>query len=255
MVKHSSPSAWSRCLLSLLLFASYTTAVIKRQEQDPPQIPLVYKLSIDDFNKTLDKFIPAQTAVYAQGLKPSVEDATFENTIQAMTDLEAEAALILAPLHPYPSLGETRALRQAAIKAFARGSDIFRNSTADPNLFARVQKIYRQFEQDGKLETTDGILTKSWYNSLQASGGGLAGGPGRDKFLQITKNLSDNEDSFNENVNGINATIYFTQEELSGVKTRDLNNLEQGTGAEEGRFGLDLASASDVSKIQSFAER
>lgn len=248
--------AWRHCLLSVLYLASsVSAAVIERQTQDPPQKPLVYRLNVGDFNATLKRFLPAAKAVYAEGLKPSLEDATFENTIQIMADLDVEASLILTPLYIYPSVAETQELRRGASRAVAAANDALRKSSASPDLYARVEKVYKQFERDGKLDTTEGILTKSWYNDLQGTGGGLSEGPAKDRFLEIVEKMSDNQDTFGENINAINTTLFFTHEELDGVKQTDLDNLVKGEGQNEGKFGLKLASASDSSKVQTFAKR
>lgn len=245
---------WCSILPLLLLTSSVSAAAIKRQSQDPPQKLLVYRLTLQDFNTTFDKYIPARTAVDEEALKPTLENATFENTIQVLADLLTEARLITTPLNVYPSMGETQELKQGALDVFRRIDEKFDNSSTDSDLFARVEKIYKQFEQNDKLDTTEGILTKTWLNNLQDSGGGLPKGPKRDRFLQLGREIQKNQDAFNQNINNINATVFFTREELDGVKNETLARLIKGTGENEGKLGVNFASGDD-GEVQLYANR
>jgi metallopeptidase MepB len=242
----------------LALSSAVSGAVIERQASgsslELPQKPTIYKLSPSDFNKTADEAIEKELAIVAEIAAIAYDDATFNNTIQAYADFSSEKKIILSSLQPYMAMGPTAELRQAANEALIRVADVELTVSLNEAFFALVEKIHKQFEQEGKLDTPEGILTLGLWSGFLSNGINLPAGPQRDRLTDITQEINDLQFQFEGNVQADNTTLWFTKDELDGLGEAELDALPPGEGENSGKFGILLVSTQETGLIKGYVK-
>ncbi|EME81925.1 uncharacterized protein MYCFIDRAFT_56517 [Pseudocercospora fijiensis CIRAD86] len=212
----------------------------------PPQPPLVFgKDTVESLQKLLDKLVADEKATVETIIKNSAtpKDATFNNTIKPYADHENDSILVLHGLNAYSSISPDAGLRNFSSVSAIPLDERYEKTMGNRDLFARVDFVYQQQKKqpDPKLSAEDRLFLERFWRSFANNGLNLPDGELK-RFQDISKNITKLTSEFGDTVNAINTTLYFTKDELDGTPLETLNGLPKGTGENQGKFGLGMAS-------------
>lgn len=244
-----------------------TAADAMAKYTQPPQPPPLFtgtkesivqdvKALCDDARAQLDKLVadvPADTSEPTSAGKK----ATFDTVMRPQIAQENQISLQAHILVFYRQVSADEALRDASTEAakmleefsIERGmrEDVFRlvdaayvNSGLKSSRDANKDRLI-----DGDLARQCGLEDVESARLLERerlgyirNGLGLPAGPKRDRFKEIRNRLSQIQIAFQQNLNDENNGIWFTAEELEGVPSDVVDNLEKGSGDNDGKFKL-----------------
>ncbi|RYP93688.1 hypothetical protein DL770_000219 [Monosporascus sp. CRB-9-2] len=208
--------------------------------KNPPQAPPTFTGTKDSIvsdakglcgttRSLLDKIVaevPADKASFASVLRPIVED-------------ENHAQLSSRILGFYQYVSGDADLRNASTEAEKIMDDFSIECNMREDVFALVDAAFKaQKEKEPDLDPESLRLLEKERKGYIRNGLGLPKGPQRDRFKEIKKRLSQIGIQFQKNLNEENGGLWFTREELDGVPDDVLDNLEKGTGENEGKVKL-----------------
>jgi metallopeptidase MepB len=258
-------------LMPLLLLSSTATALAvpasetsgwrftynsihKRSQADtqkqPPQAPIVFKTTPEAILSDAKALAKSHMAVL-DNLTASVtpENATFANVMIPITQLEAQESLTLDTLTFYSYVSGDKALRDASEEASTLLTEVIDiEAGMREDVFKLVDHVYSNLNSTEKgLDLEDTRLVTKDRKSYIASGLGLPAGEKREQYKALMSKISDLEIQFNRNLNEENGSIWLTRQELAGVPEDALNELEKGTGENDGKLRLTFKDSSLVS--------
>jgi metallopeptidase MepB len=247
MAKRGAPSAWWRCLVPALIFASLgSAAAIKRDDvtfPDPPQKLPVMKLTADDLNKIADDFEASQKDLLARITNVSLDDANFNNTFQVYAEDAANAQLAWSRIEGLELWAAAAELQAAANAANDRITQMGQLLLKDERVYARFEKVYKKFELDDQLGSVEGRIVRRYYDAAKDSAANSPTSPERGRVAAIDQECTDLQRQFTQNIQDENTTLWYTLQELDGVDQSTLDGLSKGEGANAGKFGVPAKNA------------
>ncbi len=165
----------------------------------------------------------------------SRDNASFENVMLPMARDENSMSLETHIIGFYQAVSPDKSLRDASTEADKLLDDFGIESSLREDVFGLVDAVLKKGD---KLEPESQRLLEKDHKSYVRNGLGVPAGPGRDRFKEIKKRLSDITITFQKNLNEEKGFLWFTPEELRGVPDDVVANLEKGTGENEGKVKL-----------------
>ena len=168
-----------------------------------------------DFKPAFDKAIQ-KTKTEISRIKNNAEEPTFKNTVEALEQSTYDLKRLEHLLFNL-NLAETNASMQSVARDISPLLTDFQNDiTLDPLLFDKIKHV---MEKHADLSTEQKQLLRETYKSFIRNGSGLSGDD-REKFRDITRELSILSLRFSENV--LNATNSYRmriedEDDLSGL--------------------------------------
>ena len=120
------------------------------------------------------------------------------------------------------------------------------------DLFLLINAVIQKGNQE-RLGTKPQLFLKKWHQQYICNGLGLPIGPDRDRVEEIGKRLIDISTTFLKNYIEDVGGLWFTLEELRGVRENLLSYLQNGTGANEVKFRITLKKP-DVQVVLNYAK-
>ncbi|KAL3965387.1 hypothetical protein ACCO45_002391 [Purpureocillium lilacinum] len=210
------------------------------QYQTPPQAPPVFTATPDWILAETKKLNETTKGVYDKvvaEVQPS--NATFANVMEPILLDDNKAAAPKRIMTFYQHVSADAPLREASNKAEEILDDFMIDLKMREDIFKLVDAAYGTRESQ-KLETEPLHVLEKERQKYIRNGLLLPAGPQRDRFKEIQKRLSQLCIQAQKNLNEEKGAIWFTPKELEGVPADDIdvNELEKGTGENEGKVKL-----------------
>ena len=172
---------------------------------------------------------------------------TFDTVILPQALDENETWLAGSILQFFSSVSADSELRHASTEAEKYMNEFSIEMSMREDVFRIVEAVYNA--EGGKegvaaggsrklMDPESARLLEREYKGYIKNGLGLPAGPKRDRFKEIKKRLSQLQTDFQKNLNEENGGIWFTKEELLGVPDDVVDNLQKGSGENEGKLRL-----------------
>ena len=163
------------------------------------------------------------------------DDSFFKKTVLPMATDENIMSLESHILGFYQSVSANQDLRNASTEAEKLFDDFSIESSMREDIYKLVEAALNKGE---KLEAESQRLLEKEHKSYIRNGLGIPAGPGRDRFKDIKKRLSEISIIFQKNLNEENGGIWFTSQELEGTPEDVLVGLARGEGEHDGKLRL-----------------
>lgn len=206
----------------------------------PPQAPPLFTHSAEsiisetermnnEYKKLLDGVV--------DGVKP--EEAKFANVLDPIMVNDNDSDCLRRALGFYQHTSPNAKLREASTKADEITSDFFVECRMRDDVFQRVDAAFNQRKEE-KLDTESFRILEKERQGYVHNGLLLPKGEKRDRFMELMKRLSQLCIQCQVNLNEDTSSIWFTPKEIEGVPEDDIdiNELEKGTGENEGKVKL-----------------
>ncbi|PPJ51978.1 hypothetical protein CBER1_10693 [Cercospora berteroae] len=216
----------------------------------PPQALHVFNETIGSINKTVEDYAQWEKR-WVDNLAKSltVDNATFDNLALPWAQHEAEAALRVGYLTALSGFHPDKDLRDAVDAISTTLTNISQQTLTNEQLFKLFNTVYDKQLNDTKLDAESRLYLEKVPQDFNRSGLGIEAGPRRDRYLEISQRLQVLSNEFSAEVVNDNTTLWFTREELPGVKPDILDALIKGDGPNQGKLGvlINNPSTDDVS--------
>ncbi|KAJ3473325.1 hypothetical protein NLG97_g10372 [Lecanicillium saksenae] len=217
---------------------SNSDAMAAVTQDQPQQLPPVFNHTPETIASETEDLLTRSKAIYDKVVaETTVENATFENTLHPILELDNILDPVGGILAFYQNVHTDAAIREASMQADQKMSELAVELRMHEGIFQRVNTIYKNRESSGLDPEARHIVEKE-YKRYANAGLLLPAGPKRDRFKEIQLELNRLCIEARNNANAETGGIYFTAEELDGVPKDDVNvdELEKGTGENEGKF-------------------
>lgn len=215
-------------LPTLLLLSSMSTIAFagsKTDGQNPLLVKWTTPFEVPPFGLIKpEHYVPAFTSIIADAkakvekIADSKSKPTFDNTIVALERSSEELERVANVFFNLNSAETNEALQAVAREVAPMLSDFSNDIYLNSKLFDRVKKVYDS-RASLKLDVEQQTLLEKTYKGFVRSGANLDA-KGKDRFRQITKELSDLSLQFDENIlaetNGFVLHIE-KEEDLAGI--------------------------------------
>ncbi|PHH59998.1 hypothetical protein CDD81_2202 [Ophiocordyceps australis] len=208
--------------------------------RNPPQPPPVFTTTAPSIQDQTSRLNDRTNAVYdsiVAHVKP--HEAVFANVLQPMLIDDNDSAAPRRISTFYQHVSTDAALRQASNKAEQAYDDFYIEIKMREDMFKLVDAAFKT-RADQDLEPEALLVIEKEHQKYVRNGLLLPAGPQRDRFKEIQKRLSQLCIQCQKNLNEEKSSIWFTRAQLEGVPSDDidLDQLEQGTGENEGKVKL-----------------
>lgn len=195
----------------------------------PPQKPPLFKATTESLIEDTKRLIQRSSEVQNEIVRnvPSPDQATFENVMQPLAQLEDFVAVESHIITFYQAVAPHEVIRSASSEAKKLLRDFSIETAARENLFVLIDGVYQK-TRDSSLDAESRLLLEKEYKKCVSNGLSLPAGAKRDSFKDIKKKLSENSIKFQKNLNEESSGLWFTLEELDGVPEDVLERLEKG---------------------------
>lgn len=169
----------------------------------------------------------------------SADQASSTSVLRPMAEDEDQAALSGRILGFYQYVSADNDLRNASTEAEKIMDEFSIECNMREDVFQLVDAVFQhQKEREPNLDAESlRLLDKERKNYIK-NGLGLPAGSQRDRFKEIKTRLSKIAIEFQKNLNEEDAGLWFTKEELDGTPADVVDNLEKGSGENEGKIKL-----------------
>ncbi|KAI1857644.1 hypothetical protein JX265_011059 [Neoarthrinium moseri] len=206
----------------------------------PPQAPPTFTGTKDSIVKDAKDLCDSTRSLLDKIVADvSVEKASFASVLKPMTEDEDQSGLSGRILGFYQYVSSNADLRNASTEAETIMDEFGIECNMREDVFQLVDAVAkRQKEQEPDLDPESlRLLDKERKNYIK-NGLGLPKGPQRDRFKEIKTRLSQIGIEFQKNLNEEDSGLWFTKEELVGVPEDVVDNLEKGSGENDGKVKL-----------------
>ena len=194
----------------------------------PPQAPPVFtgtkESIVSDAKKLSDVTRTILDKIVAE---VPADKATFESVLGPIVADENEGALQSRILGFYQYVAESAELREASTEADKHMDEFGIEVAMREDVFKLVEAAHG-IKDSQNLDPESLRLLEKDYKGYLKFGLGLPAGPQRDRFKEIKKRLSQIQIEFQRNLNEENGGLWLTKEELDGVPSDVVDNLEKG---------------------------
>ncbi|GIZ45789.1 hypothetical protein CKM354_000894200 [Cercospora kikuchii] len=216
----------------------------------PPQAPHVFNETAESINKTVEEYAQwEKNWVDDLAKSVSVENATFDNLVLPWAEHEAETALRLAYFAYFANFHPDKNLRDTADAISPALTNVSQQTLTREDVSKLFNTVYDKQQNDTNLDAESRLYLEKVPQDFNSSGLGVEAGPKRDRYLEISRRLQVLSNEYLTEVIKDNTTLWFTREELPGVKPDILDTLIEGDGPNQGKLGVLLQdpSTGDVS--------
>lgn len=190
-------------------------------------------------------------------------DATFENVLGVVLQLENEVQMVSNLISIYSLTATDSAVRSAAVEASTRISQRLIECKANKDLFRLIDTVYRQQTDHRSVDSESFKALIEERRDCVRKGMSLQLSDAVDDELtvsDIAKRLKVIEAEFVKNLDRDRQIIWLTRNELSRIPEDVLSALETGRGNFKGSFGLELDSMQarqilSIAKLQTTRRR
>lgn len=208
--------------------------------KNPPQAPPTFtgtkESIVSDAKALCESTRKLLDGLVAQIPANDTGKTTFDAVMEPQAEDENEGGLQNRILGFYQYVSADSDLRDASTEAEKIMDEFSIECNMREDVFRVVDAVYQKGVSGLEPERAR-LLEKERKNYIQ-NGLGLPAGSQRDRFKEIKKRLSQIQIAFTKNLNEENGGIWFTKEELDGVPEDVVDNLEKGTGENEGKLKL-----------------
>lgn len=200
------------------------------------------KISNSDYEPAIDRGIEKAKAEI-EAIANNPEAPTFENTIVALDRSGQDLNRVLNVFFPILSADADDELMEISMRVTPKLSDYSTSIILNENLWKRIKSVYDN-RQALNLTPEQQMLLDETYNNFALSGANLQG-EGREKFRQISSELSELTTIFGQNVlKELNTyEIWLTADDLAGLPKGIVDEAAQMAAAKgrDGEFLFTLA--------------
>ncbi|KAJ4153750.1 hypothetical protein LMH87_010224 [Akanthomyces muscarius] len=209
---------------------------------NPPQRPPVFSYTPEEISATIDKIVASKRATIDKVVASTTpETATFENTMKPMLAHDDETVGENYRICFLQNVHADAAVRDASLKADGKIRELDIELRMRDDIFQRVKAIYNN-RASANLDTESATILDKEYTQYVTKGLLLPPGPERDHFkkqqLELSRLCLESQNNHNNEMGG----VWFTPEQLEGIPKTDIDvdELEKGTGENEGKVKLDF---------------
>lgn len=200
------------------------------------------KISNADYEPAIDRGIEKAKAEI-EAIANNPEAPTFENTIVALDRSGQDLNRVLNVFFPILSADADDELMEISMRVTPKLSDYSTSIILNENLWKRIKSVYDN-RQTLNLTPEQQMLLDETYNNFALSGANLQG-EDREKFRQISSELSELTTIFGQNVlKELNTyEIWLTADDLAGLPKGIVDEAAQMAAAKgrDGEFLFTLA--------------
>ncbi|TPX15951.1 uncharacterized protein E0L32_000285 [Thyridium curvatum] len=241
------PSASHKTLAYQPIFSQFPDMTADKYK-NPPQAPPVFtgtkESIVSDAKALCDKTRSLLDKIVAEIPAGDASKATFESVMLPQLHDENESALTSRILGFYQYVSADSGLRDASTEAEKIMDEFSIECGMREDVYKLVDTVFKAkggnegLEKASDIDPESARVLEKEHKGYIKDGLGLPAGPQRDRFKEIKKRLSQIQIAFQKNLNEENGGIWFTPKELDGVPQDVLDNLEKGTGENEGKLKL-----------------
>ncbi|KAH7353254.1 peptidase family M3 [Plectosphaerella cucumerina] len=207
--------------------------MVSDKYKKPPQAPPVFTGTKDSIVSDAKKISEVTRTLLDKVVADvSADKATFENVLGPIVADENEGALQSRILGFYQYVAESAELREASTEADKHMDEFGIECAMREDVFKLVEAAHATKDSQN-LDPESLRLIEKDYKGYIKFGLGLPAGPQRDRFKEIKKRLSQIQIEFQRNLNEETGGLWFTKEELDGVPSDVVDNLEKGKEGSE----------------------
>ncbi|KAI9828496.1 MAG: hypothetical protein M1826_006033 [Phylliscum demangeonii] len=207
-------------------------ASFKKPPQLPPKFTATPTSLVQEAKKLIEVSRKVQDKVVSDTTK---EKASFDTVLLPLAyddNLSSDESHILCF---YQAVSTDQALRDASTEAENLLNDFDIESAMREDVYELVEAASHKKEM---LEPEAQRLLEKTRKGYVQYGLGIPVGPGRDRFKEIKKRLSQISTIFKKNLNEETGGLWFTRKELDGVPEDVISGLKQGDGEHSGKLWL-----------------
>ncbi|KAF1811981.1 thimet oligopeptidase [Eremomyces bilateralis CBS 781.70] len=213
-----------------------TGAQVPERYRKPPQAPPTFTATPESLIKVTERLIAQSKSVQDKVVADNdASSATFRNVNLPMAVDDNTMALESHIIGFYQAVSTSKELRDASTEAEKMLDDFGIESSMREDVFKIVDAVLKKNEP---LDPESRRLLEKDHKNFVRNGLNIPAGPKRDRFKEIKKRLSELSIEFQKTLNEENGGIWFTPQDLEGVPADVVNNLEKGTGENEGKIRL-----------------
>jgi metallopeptidase MepB len=207
--------------------------MVSDKYKKPPQAPPVFTGTKDSIVSDAKKISEVTRTLLDKVVADvSADKANFENVLGPIVADENEGALQSRILGFYQYVAESAELREASTEADKHMDEFGIECAMREDVFKLVEAAHATKDSQN-LDPESLRLIEKDYKGYIKFGLGLPAGPQRDRFKEIKKRLSQIQIEFQRNLNEETGGLWFTKEELDGVPSDVVDNLEKGKEGSE----------------------
>ena len=165
----------------------------------------------------------------------SKDAATFDKVLLPMALDDNKMALESNIIGFYQSVSPDKGLRDASTEAEQNFDNWGIEASMREDVFQLVDAV---FQRNASLDGESQRMVEKDRKAYIKAGLGVPAGPKRDRFKEIKKRLSEISIAFSKTLNEETGGLWFTRDQLDGMPVDLLDNLEKGTGENEGKIRL-----------------
>ena len=203
----------------------------------PPQPPPLFTGTATSIVSDTEKLIADSRDLQnriVKDVKP--HDATFQSVMAELARDENEMALQMRILGFYQAVSAKQELRDASTKSDQLMDEFGIESSMREDVYNLVDAVYKRDETE--LDAESRRYVEKNRKMFIRNGLSLPQGPKRDRFKEIQLKLSELAIQFQKALNEETGGIWFTKDELEGVPDDVVDDLDKGTGENEGKLRM-----------------
>lgn len=231
-------------------------AVMTPPNRKPPQLPPVFNIDEERLLKETESLIGSTIQLEDEiALEVSPQSACFANVVLPLAHNANKCKSkylfidLLRSNSPIPSV------RDVCDKAISSLDLAHTASASREDLFALVDAVG---QKDEELDPESKRLLVKYRRQFIQNGVGLPHGPGRDRFNEINKRLSENRSAFGRSISGDTTNILLYLDELKGVPDNVLERLPRDPVSGELRLSFkkpDLMAVLNHCQVESTRQK
>ncbi|CAK4034113.1 Thimet oligopeptidase [Lecanosticta acicola] len=195
----------------------------------PPQAPPVFTHTPESLISNTERLLAKNKALQDKIVKEvTAETADFKSVELPFAQDDNEMALESHIIGFYQAVSTDAKLRDASTEAEKLMDDFSIESSMREDIFNLVDAAYKRQKDDTSLDAESRRLLEKDHKGYIKMGLGIPAGPKRDRFKAIKKRLSEISITFQKTLNEENGGLWLTPEELNGVPSDVLENLQKG---------------------------
>lgn len=214
--------------------------LLETLQRRPPQEPPLFNMTPDSLIKDA-KCLIEQSRQVQNGIIENVqpESATFTSVLLPLAQNENLFKSESHVMTFHQAISPNQALRDASNEVKRLFNDFAAETAMREDVFVLVDAVWKN-RKDEDLDTESLLFLEKEHGRFLRNGLGLPAGPGRERFREIKRRLSELTISFHKNLNEESDGIWFTLQELQGVPSDVLERLEKGPAGSENEGKLRL---------------